>query len=216
MIKRKDDDLIMKNDILELAKQIQAYCKTGLYYVSSDYEIDRYNQIMEASIQIMSMLSGEDPKKIYGLLDNDDLYITPKVDLRSVIFNEVGEFLLVQEKVDGKWTLPGGFCDVGYSPTEVAVKETSEEAGIDVKPVKLLGVLDKRNHNHPKSIYYLYTIYILCEKIGGQEKPGMETLDVRYFSINNLPPLSQPRTTEEQLKMMHKFYTGERTEAYID
>lgn len=206
----------MKNDIFEWAKQIQAYCKTGLYYVNNEYEIDRYNQIMEASIEIMSMLSDIEPQKIQVILENDDLYVTPKVDLRSVVFNDKGEFLLVQEKVDGLWTLPGGFCDVGYGPSEIAVKETFEEAGIHVKPVKLLGVLDKKNHKHPKSIYYLYTIYMQCIKIGGEEKVGMETLDVGYFSIDNLPSLSQPRTTVEQLHMMFKFYTGERTEPYFD
>ncbi|MFZ7133879.1 MAG: NUDIX hydrolase [Eubacteriales bacterium] len=206
----------MKNDILEWAKQIQAYCKTGLHYVDNDYEIDRYNQIMEASISIISLLSDEEPQKIHKLLNNDNLYITPKVDLRIVVFNEKGEFLLVKEKVDEHWALPGGFCDVGYSPSEVAVKETLEEAGIDVEPVKLLGIIDKKNYNHPKSIYYLYTIFMLCEKIGGQEQPGMETLDVGYFPIHDLPPLSQPRTTMEQLNMMIQFYTGERTDPFFD
>lgn len=206
----------MKNDILELAKQIQAYCKTGLYFVENEYEIDRYNQIMEASINIISQLSEEEPEKIKLFLDNDDLYITPKIDTRIVVFNEKGEFLFVKEKVDGCWTLPGGFCDVGYSPSDVAVKETMEEAGIQVKPVKLLGVIDKSNYSHPRNIYYLYTIFFLCEKIGGKEKPGIETLDVNYFSINNLPALSTHRITEEQLQMMYKFYTGERIDAYFD
>lgn len=206
----------MKNDILEWAKQIQAHCKTGLYYVKNDYEIDRYHQIMEASVNIMSLLSDEDPQKIKLILNHDDLYVTPKVDLRIVVFNELGEFLFVKEKVDGLWTLPGGFCDVGFSPSEVAVKETQEEAGIDVEPVRLLGVIDKKHYKHPRNIYYLYTIFILCKKVGGKEQPGMETLDVDYFSIDNLPPLSTYRITEEQLQMMHKFYTGERTEAYYD
>ena len=206
----------MKNDIFEWAKQIQAYCKTGLYYVKSEYEIDRYNQIMDASINIMSLLSDEDPEKLKINMNYENRYITPKVDLRIVVFDDHGKFLLVKEKVDGLWSLPGGFCDVGYSPSEVAVKETQEEAGIHVEPVKLLGVIDKKHYNHPRNIYYLYTIFILCKKIDGEEKPGMETLAVDYFPIDDLPQLSTNRVTEEQLQMMHKFYTGERTEAYYD
>ncbi|MPW26295.1 NUDIX domain-containing protein [Alkalibaculum sp. M08DMB] len=206
----------MKNDILEWAKQIQSYCKTGLYYVENEYEIDRYNQIMEASVNIISLICDKEPEKISLSLSADDLYITPKVDLRIVVFNDKGEFLFVKEKVDNLWTLPGGFCDVGFSPSEVAVKETWEEAGIEVEPVKLLGVLDKKHYNHPRNIYYLYTIFLLCKKIGGIEKPGMETLAVEYFSLDNLPPLSTPRITKEQLEMMHGFYTGKQTEAFFD
>ncbi|NTW72608.1 MAG: NUDIX hydrolase [Eubacteriaceae bacterium] len=206
----------MKNDIFELAKQIQAYAKTGLHYVENEYEIDRYNQIMEASVSILSTLSSQDPERVSMVLHSESLYVTPKVDLRIVVFDEKGRFLMVKEKVDGKWTLPGGFCDVGYSPSEIAVKETQEEAGIDVKPVKLLGVLDKTKHGHPKSIYYLYTIFFLCEKTGGIEAPGMETLDVDYFAIDALPELSIPRITKEQLEMMHEFYKNPDKPAVFD
>lgn len=206
----------MKNDIFELAMQIQAYAKTGLHFVKNEYEIDRYNQIMEATVNIISRLSTEDPQRISLLLHSESLYVTPKVDLRSVVFNNEGEFLMVKEKVDGLWTLPGGFCDVGYTPSQIAVKETKEEAGIDVKAVKLIGVLDKSKHGHPKSIYYLYTIFMLCEKIGGLEEPGMETLDVGYFGLDDLPELSSPRITREQIEMMHKFYADKDREPYFD
>ncbi|HCX64215.1 MAG TPA: ADP-ribose pyrophosphatase [Eubacteriaceae bacterium] len=206
----------MKQDIFELAKQIQAHAKTGLHFVNNEYEIDRYEQIMEASSNILSTLSDEHPKKVRVVMDTEKLYVTPKVDIRVVVFNENGEFLMVKEKVDGLWTLPGGFCDVGYAPSEVAVKETWEEAGIDVRPKRLLGVLDKSRHGHPKTYYYLYTIFMLCEKIGGEEKPGMETLDVAYHPLQNLPPLSQPRITPEQLEMMYQFYSNESAPPYFD
>lgn len=206
----------MERDILELAKLIQAQAKTGLHFGSSDYEVERYEQIMDATVQLIAQLSAQEPEKIHMALHGESLYVTPKVDLRSVVFDERGRFLFVKEKVDGKWTLPGGFCDVGYSPAEVAVKETWEEAGIDVRPVRLLGVLDKRKHEHPKSLYYLYTIFMLCEKVGGDEKPGSETLDVQYFGLDELPDLSTYRITERQLAMMQPFFENRNMEPYFD
>ncbi|MBF7097188.1 NUDIX hydrolase [Alkalibacter mobilis] len=206
----------MKDDIFELAKLIQAQAKTGLHFVDSDYEKERYMQIMDATVNIISTLSSHNPEIISMAFHSETLYVTPKVDLRSVVFNDQGKFLMVKEKVDGKWTLPGGFCDVGFTPGEVAVKETWEEAGIDVKPVKLLGVLDKAKHDHPKTLYYLYTIFMLCEKIGGVEKPGSETLDVGYFGLDELPELSIPRVTKKQLEMMHEFYVDINHEPYFD
>lgn len=206
----------MKKDLLELAKLIQAQAKTGLHYVTNDYESERYAQIMDATVEMIAHLSDQEPEKISMALHSESLYVTPKVDLRSVVFDEKGRFLLVKEKVDERWTLPGGFCDVGFSPSEVAVKETWEEAGIHVRPVRLLGVLDKRKHEHPRSLYYLYTIFMLCEKIGGEEKPGSETLDVQYFSLEALPELSTPRTTERQLAMMQPFFHDRSMEPYFD
>lgn len=206
----------MKRDLLELAKLIQAQAKTGLHYVTNDYELERYGQIMDATVEMIAHLSDEEPKKISMALHSESLYVTPKVDLRIVVFDEQGRFLLVKEKVDEKWTLPGGFCDVGFSPSEVAVKETWEEAGIHVRPVRLLGVLDKRKHEHPKTLYYLYTIFMLCEKIGGVETPGSETLDVQYFPLDDLPELSTYRTTHRQLAMMHPFFHDPHLEPYFD
>jgi ADP-ribose pyrophosphatase YjhB (NUDIX family) len=206
----------MKRDLLDLAKMIQAQAKTGLHYVTSDYELERYGQIMDATIEMIARLSEQDPKPIHMALHGESLYVTPKVDLRTVVFDQDGRFLMVKEKVDGKWTLPGGFCDVGYSPSEVAVKETWEEAGIHVQPVRLLGVLDKRKHEHPKTLYYLYTIFMLCEKIGGEETPGSETTDVQYFGLEELPELSTYRVTQRQLSMMQPFFNNQHLEPYFD
>ncbi|QSX08810.1 NUDIX hydrolase [Alkalibacter rhizosphaerae] len=206
----------MERDVLELAKMIQAQAKTGLHFVTNDYELERYEQIMDTTIQLIAQLSAQEPERIHMALHSESLYVTPKVDLRTVVFDDKGRFLLVKEKVDGKWTLPGGFCDVGFSPSEVAVKETWEEAGINVRPVRLLGVLDKRKHEHPKTLYYLYTIFMLCEKVGGVEQPGSETLDVQYFALDDLPELSTYRVTKRQLGMMEPFFHNRDLEPYFD
>ena len=124
---------------------------------------------------------------------------------------------MVKEKVDGCWSLPGGWADVGYTPAEVAVKEVQEETGLIVKTVRLLAVMDKRNHSHPPEGWYVYKIFILCERIGGNIlKNTTETSDIQYFSSNNLPPLSEPRNVISQIKLMFEYRDNPMKKVYFD
>lgn len=166
----------------------------------------------------MSNLTDEPIEKIDNLFTQErDGYQTPKVDVRALIFNELGEILMVKEKVDGCWSLPGGWADVGYTPAEVAVKEVQEETGLEVKTVRVLGIFDKRNHPHPPEGWYVYKIFILCERIGGEiAKNTTETSDIQYFSLSNLPPLSEPRNIYSQIKMMFDYRDNANKEVYLD
>jgi ADP-ribose pyrophosphatase YjhB (NUDIX family) len=166
----------------------------------------------------LGQLTDEPIEKIGNLFTQErDGYQTPKVDIRAVVFNESGEILMVKEKVDGCWSLPGGWADVGYTPAEVAVKEVQEETGLDVKTVRVLGIFDKRNHPHPPEGWYVYKIFILCEKIGGQiSKDTTETSDIQYFSLENLPPLSEPRNVFSQIKMMFDYRNNPEKAVYFD
>ena len=133
-----------------------------------------------------------------------------------MVFNEKNQILLVKEKVDGKWSIPGGWCDISYSPAEVAVKECFEEAGIKVKAKRLLAIMDKQKQNMPPAFEYVYKIFMLCEKLTDTISTGSETLDVKWFDESDLPELSTPRNTENQIKMMFQFHRGERNETYFD
>lgn len=155
-------------------------------------------------------------EKITPVILEKDGYKTPKVDVRAVVFNEKNQILLVQEKVDGLWSLPGGWSDISFSPSEVAEKECFEEAGIKVKAVKLLAVLDKQKQNMPPAFEYVYKIFLLCEKLGDNISVGSETSDVGWFSENKLPEFSTPRNTEDQIKMMFQYHKGERVEPCFD
>jgi ADP-ribose pyrophosphatase YjhB (NUDIX family) len=203
-------------DIFEYAKQIQALAETGLQYSSNEYDIERYHEITAASIKIIELLSDEPYEKIKLHIEDNDGYKTPKIDIRAAIFDEHHNILLVQEKKDNHWSLPGGFADVGYTPSQIAVKETREEAGIDVAVHKLVAVLNKRSHGHPKGIYDAYKLFFLCHKTGGTLAPGMETNDARYFSQHNIPLLSTPRNTEEQIHLMFDYHSQRRTEVLWD
>lgn len=205
--------------LLSIAKRLQSIAQAGIFYSEDKpFDRERYQEIADISVKILGQLTDEPIEKIGNLFTEErDGYQTPKVDIRAVIFNELGEILMVKEKVDGRWSLPGGWADVGYSPAEVAVKEVKEETGLDIKTVRVLGIFDKRNHPHPPEGWYVYKIFILCEKIGGEiSKDTTETSDIQYFSLENIPPLSEPRNVFSQIKMMFEYRNNPEKEVYFD
>jgi len=205
--------------LLSIAKRLQSIAQAGIFYSEDKpFDRERYQEIANISVQILGQLTDEPIEKIGNLFTQErDGYQTPKVDIRAVVFNESGEILMVKEKVDGRWSLPGGWADVGYSPAEVAVREVQEETGLDVKTIRVLGIFDKRNHPHPPEGWYVYKIFILCEKIGGEiSKDTTETSDNQYFSLENIPPLSEPRNVFSQIKMMFDYRNNPEKEVYFD
>lgn len=142
-------------------------------------------------------------------------YATPKTDIRAVVFRD-GKILLVREKIDGAWALPGGWADIGLSPSEVAVKEVREESGYEVKPVRLLAVLDKKFHDHPPEPYHIYKLFIRCDIVGGQALSGVETSDVGFFAQDGLPELSVERNTAAQIHAMFEFLRDPAKEVLLD
>ena len=135
---------------LEWAKELQAIAQAGLTYSTDVFDRERFEMIRDMSVEMMAYQTHEKQSVIRDLFANEVGYATPKVDVRAVIFKN-DCILLVKEKADGKWSLPGGWGDIGLTPSEVAVKEVREEAGFDVKAHKLLAVFDKKCHPHPPS-----------------------------------------------------------------
>lgn len=200
---------------LEVAKKIQALAQSGLAYSNNKYDIERYEELRNMSIDIMSRYTDMEYEHIRSLFANETGYQTPKVDVRAVVFKD-GKILMVKEQVDGCWSLPGGWADIGYSPGEVAVKEVREEAGLEVLPVRLLAVLDKKYYLHPPSPYHTYKIFILCRIVGGEMCSGMETSAVDFFDRHALPPLSVERNTASQLESMFAFLDDPAKEVLMD
>ncbi|MFJ5789136.1 NUDIX hydrolase [Lysinibacillus sp. NPDC093197] len=189
---------------LEWAKKIQALSQAGLTFSKDMYDIERYEELRNISAEIMSLHTELEMTKIKDLFTNETGYQTPKVDVRGVVFKN-NQILMVKENIDNKWALPGGFCDIGLSPSENVVKEIKEESGYDVMPVRLLALLDKNKHQHPPEPYHYYKIFILCEIIGGEATIGIETNNVHFFSQHNLPPLSTNRNTMAQIDILFEF-----------
>lgn len=200
---------------LDIAKKLQAMAQSGLAYCDNQYDIERYEELRNISAEIMSKYADIDITRVKDLFCNETGYQTPKVDIRGVVF-ENRKLLLVREKLDGAWALPGGWADIGLTPTEVAVKEIKEESGLEVKPIRLLAVLDKKCHPHPLSPYHVYKLFILCEITGGEAVAGLETSEVGFFGIDELPELSIERNTASQLRTMFEYLDNPDKEALLD
>ena len=120
----------MKTSI-ELVKQIQAIAYAGLEYCENDFDRERYEELRKLSQLLLAEITDTPLEKIQNLFANEVGYQTPKVDVRAVVFKE-NKILMVKEKIDGRWSIPGGWADIGYSPSEIAIKEAREEAGAEV------------------------------------------------------------------------------------
>jgi nitroimidazol reductase NimA-like FMN-containing flavoprotein (pyridoxamine 5'-phosphate oxidase superfamily)/ADP-ribose pyrophosphatase YjhB (NUDIX family) len=203
-------------ELLEMAKQYKALAETGLKYQPVEYDQERYGQIREMAIKMMALLSGSDPVEIESFFTPVTDYPTPKVDVRGLVMDDHGRILMVRERVDGKWTLPGGWADIGLSPSEVAVKEVSEESGLKVEAERLLAVYDKRCHVHPPSPYYIYKLVFLCRATGGELKPGFDILDAAWIDPEALPELSADRILEEQIAALVKQAVSGSVETIFD
>ncbi len=200
---------------LEWAKRIQSLSQSGLSFSKDMYDIERYEELREISAEIIEQYTGLEMEKITQLFTNETGYQTPKVDIRGAVFND-DKILMVRERIDDKWSLPGGFCDIGLSPSENIIKEVKEESGYDVTAKKLVALLDMNKHSHPPQPYHYYKIFVHCELSGGQAKTGLETKDVRFFSENNLPKLSTGRNTEEQINMLFNYFRNPNRASIFD
>jgi ADP-ribose pyrophosphatase YjhB (NUDIX family) len=189
---------------LDMAKRMQAIAQSGLEYSDNKYDRDRYQQMRQLSLEIMQDFTDLKMEKLVGVFASEQGYQTPKVDVRGVVFRR-DQILMVRETIDGNWSLPGGWADVGLTPSEVAIKEVWEESGLVVVPERLLAVLDKKRHNHPPDMFHIYKIFILCRETGGELKGGMETSETGFFGPDKFPPLSVPRITMEQILLMYEY-----------
>lgn len=206
----------MERAFFEQIKRIQALSEIGLEYNNSNYDKDRYEEIQEICLEMLSELTDVPVRKIQPVIQEKNGYKTPKVDVRAVVFNPEGQILLVQEKVDGCWSLPGGWADVGFTPRQIAEKECFEEAGLTVKATRLLAVIDKTAQLMPPEFEYVYKLFIRCEPIGKHISAGEETTEVAWFDEHHLPELSRPRNLESQIQMMFQYLKDEKTEVFLD
>ena len=202
--------------ILEISKRINALAEIGLTYAESPYDTERYEELRSISRQMMSEIIGQPVPAIEGFFLNEREYKTPKVDVRAVVFDEQERLLLVREKVDGLWSLPGGWADIGFSPSEVAAKEVYEETGLTVKPKRLIAVYDKKYHPHPPHLDYVYKMFIGCKLLGGELRTAFDTLDAGFFAENSIPALSKERVTPGQIGIMFEYHRDPYLPAIFD
>lgn len=189
---------------LDMAKRLQAIAQAGLEYSDNKYDIDRYEQVRKLSLEIMHDFTGLKMQQLVDVFASEQGYQTPKVDVRGVVFRD-NKILLVREIIDGNWSVPGGWAEVGLSPFENVKKEVFEESGLIVVSERILAVLDKSLQGHPPDLWHIYKIFVLCKEEGGALQKGMETSETGFFGLHELPPLSGPRITAEQIRLMFEF-----------
>jgi ADP-ribose pyrophosphatase YjhB (NUDIX family) len=193
------------SDILQWARKVQAIAQNGLQFTQDAFDRERYEQLQELVATILTAETGITPGQLQGLWLGDEGYATPKVDVRGGVFDQ-DRVLLVRERSDGKWTLPGGWVDVGDSPAFAVEREIREESGYLAKAVKLAALLDRNNpvHGHPPSILHIYKLFFVCDLIGGTATLSKETDGVDFFPVGSLPPLSTGRATQAQIERLYQ------------
>ena len=205
-----------ETNALERIKRVKTLADTGLLYADNEYDKERYEELASISLQLMSITSGQSFSVLQDFFMPVNDYPTPKVDVRGLILNEVNEVLLVKESLDGKWSLPGGWGEVGFTPSEVIRKEIKEETGLDATATRLLAVYDKRCLPHPPQPLYVYKLVFLCEALTGSLSPGFDIVDARYFAMEHLPELSEERILASQIEQVHELAAKEGSSAYFD
>ena len=190
--------------LLELIQRLAALSQTGLAFAASPFDVQRYEEVGEIAAELAS--HGEpDAVRVAAIFRSDDGYVTPKMIVRAAVFSSIEggpHILMVRETADGRWTLPGGWIDLGESPAYAAEREVLEETGMKVTAEKLAAVFDKRRHDHPPAPHHAYLLFFLCRLVGGSWTPSMETSEVGWFPADHLPELSTGRATEKQIKRM--------------
>jgi 8-oxo-dGTP pyrophosphatase MutT (NUDIX family) len=183
---------------LAWAREIQALAQSGLTYADNEYERIRYRRLREIAAEIVEAHTELAAGAVLESLSLQPGYATPKVDVRGAVVRQ-GQILLVQERADGRWCMPGGWADVGDRPSEVAAREIWEESGYVAVPRKVIGIYDANRSGRPLEFYHAYKVVFLCELTGGEATSSHETVAVGWFDLDDPPPLSANRTNERHL-----------------
>jgi ADP-ribose pyrophosphatase YjhB (NUDIX family) len=187
---------------LEWARRFQALAQIGLTYCKDPYDRQRYEEIRRLAAEITAKSAGlPDAALLVEMFKQEVGYATPKIDIRTAVFDR-DRILLVREREDDLWTLPGGWADVGEGPSSAAVREVKEESGYEIVVKKLAAVYDRDKHGHPPLPYHVYKLFFLGELRGGEAEHSLETSGVEFFAEDQFPPLSLTRVTPAQLNHM--------------
>ncbi len=193
------------NRISEIAAELHEHSSAGVLYARNDFDKERFTRIRELAAELLSIscdgIKADDALELF--CDNSG-YQTPKIDTRAVIFNEKNEILLIHD-YDGKWALPGGWCDRDQSIYSNTVKEAYEEAGLVVTCKRLVCAHNHKLHNNAKSFFSVIRFFVICEVVSGEFKANNETTESGYFSLDNLPSdLNDHKTSEEQIRLCYE------------
>ena len=192
---------------LEWGRQLQALAQNGLAYSNNPYDIERYQQLQSIAADMMAAHTGAESSYIRDLFSREQGYATPKIDVRGAVFKD-NKILLVKEKEDGCWTLPGGWADIGDSPRSAVEREIYEESGYQTQATKLVAVYDRNHsrHGHPPFVYHVYKLFFLCQLLSGVPTTSIETEEIGFFGAQEIPELSLNRVVPSQIARLFEHY----------
>ncbi|WEV42810.1 NUDIX hydrolase N-terminal domain-containing protein [Lactobacillus sp. ESL0684] len=192
--------MIKKDELINWAVELQSIAQNGLEYGHDRFDLERYERIREIASEMMTAKSNLPLEQVKNLFSSEDGYQTPKLGTRAAIFKDK-QILLVRETTDGKWSLPGGWCEPNVSVEANCLKEVEEEAG---RKVVVKRVIALRNHTHKtrqERIINVCNVFFLCQEVKGNFVKNTETDDCQYFAFNDLPELSEERNSKQELAM---------------
>ncbi len=190
------------DEVRRIGIRLAALAQDGLAYGADEYDLERYRQLRQLAAELFSALSRRPADGLALELGRDSGYATPKIDVRGVVFDEQERVLLMREKMDLRWSLPGGWADPGESPSAAVAREVLEEAGYPASAVKLVACWDRELQDNPPPLpVHVYKLFFLCHVTGMAQPPSaLETLDTGWFDLQALPPLSLGRVNHHQLE----------------
>ncbi|MGR9190463.1 NUDIX hydrolase [Rhizobium leguminosarum] len=208
---------MMENQWLSHAKRLQAIASTGLHFCKDEFDRERYQEVADIAQAMLADLANVPIIRIKGLVSEFAKgYATPKVDVRGALIED-GKILLVRERSDGLWTLPGGFADIGRSASENVVRETHEEAGLRVSATRLYSIRHKAKQPYDPDARDFYKLFFLCERQDEiAPQAGVETSEVGFFPPDKLPDLSRGRVIESDIHAAFAFSNGDQQFATFD
>ena len=192
--------------LIEIADSLFAIAQNGLLFTKDVFDKERYLQIQKIAASILAEKSTLSHETIIDLFSCEKGYATPKIDVRGAVFKG-NKILLVKERTDNLWSLPGGWIDINESPSEAVVREIHEESGFLTRAIKLMALFDKHKHPHPPQLPHTYKLFFICELLGGEKKTSIETSEVDFFAKDKLPNLSLSRVVNAQIgrAFVHKY-----------
>jgi ADP-ribose pyrophosphatase YjhB (NUDIX family) len=191
--------------LISQARRLLAIAQSGLHFTTEEYDRERYREIADLAVQLLASESDRSAEELRRTWFVEDGYATPKIDVRGAVFRD-GRVLLVRERADGKWTVPGGWADVNDSPAHAVEKEIEQESGFTARAVKLAAIYDRNKYAAPPYLFHAWKVFFCCEITAGAPRTSYETTAVEFFALDALPELSTGRSTAEQIRRMYQHH----------